>query len=105
MIVDVLVLTNTYRSTDIMSEVPSAIDMNVKVPVNLFTPTESDDILFLDTCRKTGQSVNGSAQFQKFFNYYLKRRGGEDNSFFLVVIILIPPLQTVQPRLQASMQH
>ncbi|KAI8330679.1 hypothetical protein EDC96DRAFT_584928 [Choanephora cucurbitarum] len=60
---------------NIMPEVPSAIDMNVKVPVNLFTPAESDDILFLDTCRKTGQSVNGSTQFQKFFNYYLKRRG------------------------------
>ena len=88
-----------------MSEVPSAIDMNVKVPVNLFTPTESDDILFLDTCRKTGQSVNGSTRFQKFFNYYSKRRGGKDNSFFSSDHTYNTFTKQLQPRLQALMQH
>lgn len=72
-----------------MPELPSAIDMNVEVPVNLFTPAEADDILFLDTCRQTGQSVNGSTQFQKFFNYYLKRRGGKKDSYFKISILIL----------------
>ena len=77
----VLVLRSICCLAALVPDVTDVVDMNVQVPVNLFTPAEKDDILFFHACRLTGKSINNFAYFQKLINYYFTRHGGKKASY------------------------